>query len=261
MRDDAVCYASCSRSRMQHAWRKRPRDEVGGEALEWPADKQARLAGRPFLPAASPALLAGHATPVSLSKARVASASAARPRLTARGLQSRVVPGLSLLANFSPSPGFGGALAFSFRASVLRPPAAAPASLSKGAQASPLLGSAPAQRRVAGFSNYADGYYAMSAPPTLPPPLQPLAPPSSGAAASMHRAALPLSQQPPPPPLERGFASSKLLFDEGTTRRPVRWHPAPRLLALLNGVLRRTTRNLSSCTRSAAQMPPQTPPR
>jgi hypothetical protein len=176
-------------------------------------------------------------------------------------LQSRPAPALSLLANVSPSPGFGGALAFSFWTSVLRPPAAAPASLSKGAQASPLLGSAPAQRRVAGFSNYADGYYAMSALPTLPPPLQPLAPPSSGAAASMHRAALPLSQQPPPPPLERGFASSKLLFDEGTTRRPVRWHPAPRLLALLNGVLRRTTRNLSSCTRSAAQMPPQTPPR
>ena len=246
---------------MQHVWRKRPRDEAGSDAPEWPADKQPRLAGRPFLPVAPPTVLAGRATPASLSKARVPSASAARPRLTTRGLQSRPAPALSLLANVSPSPGFGGALAsalaFQFRPSVLRPPPAAPASLSKGAHAqrhaSLWLCSAPAQRRVAGFSSYADGYYTMSAPP--PPP--PLAPPSRGVAASLPRAPPSLAQPPPPPPLERGFAASKLLFGEGTTRRPVRWL-SPRACSLLTGAPRRITPSLSSCTRSAAQMPPRT---
>ena len=263
MRDDAAYYAERVHSRMQHAWLKRPRDE--SDAHDWPADKQSRLAGRAFFPAASPAVLAGHATPASLSKARgqalpLRCRCAARPlplRLTPRGSQSRTAPALSLLAKVSPSPLFGGALG-PFRPGVLRPPpVTAPASLSKGAHAPLLFAScAPAQRRLAGSSNYADGFYTMSPLPSLPP----LAPPSSGGAASQQRAPLLLAQQPPPPPLERGFAASKLLFGEGTTHRPVRRPLRTALLHPADQCPHRLTQSSSRSTGNTAQMLPQVPP-
>ena len=93
VRDGAACYAERVRSRMQHAWLKRPRDE--SDAHDWPADKQLRLAGRAFLPAASPAVLAGHATPASLSKARVPGASAALPLRCAAAAAAADAPRLA----------------------------------------------------------------------------------------------------------------------------------------------------------------------